>query len=248
MFDSVLVLDGVGPSQRARAELTAAAAGLHVVLIAALIAAQTWRIDSVTPPPLPTEAFVEPLEVVLDLKPAPPAPPQPPKPEQVSKPAPAPANPAPPAPDPNEIARQDVPLPGTTDAAPLSEPSFGSGAPGIGAATDGAGLGVPSGIGEAPAIEWNPGLVPPVVITRIEPVYPRVAQVQRKNGVVHLRAEISADGLLRDLEVVAAQPAGLGFEQSALAAVRQWRFRPATTLDGTRVAVRYQLQVTFTIR
>ena len=88
----------------------------------------------------------------------------------------------------------------------------------------------------------------PVILVRVDPVYPRLAQIQRRNGSVLLRAEISADGFVRGARVLQASPPGLGFEESALDAVKLWRFRPATTQDGRPVAVLYSLQVTFLLR
>jgi len=57
-------------------------------------------------------------------------------------------------------------------------------------------------------------------------VYPGHALASRQEGVVTLRLKIDHQGVLRDVAVVDAQPAGI-FEDAALAAVRELRFQPA---------------------
>jgi TonB family protein len=65
---------------------------------------------------------------------------------------------------------------------------------------------------------------------------PRVVRLARqtgRSGRVELRAIIAADGSVQSLEAVAGDPM---FYQSALDAVRQWRYTP-TLLNGQRVQV-----------
>lgn len=74
------------------------------------------------------------------------------------------------------------------------------------------------------------------------PVTPPLAQRLGIQGEVVLEAVIDRRGSLIDLRVVDGP--GFGLEQASLAAVRGWRFAPAT-LDGVPVAVRWRLTVSF---
>ncbi|MGC2670523.1 MAG: energy transducer TonB, partial [Candidatus Acidiferrum sp.] len=76
-------------------------------------------------------------------------------------------------------------------------------------------------------------LEPAMLIQRIEPVYPPLARQIRREGRVELRALISTDGTIKSLQVVSGDPL---FLQSALDAVRQWRYRP-TVLNGQPVEI-----------
>jgi len=60
---------------------------------------------------------------------------------------------------------------------------------------------------------------------------------------VELHAIIAMDGSVESLEVVSGDPF---FLQSALAAVRQWRYRP-TTLNGRPVEVDTHITVIYTL-
>jgi protein TonB len=71
------------------------------------------------------------------------------------------------------------------------------------------------------------------LIRRVEPVYPTLAVQAQREGRVELHAIISTDGSIQSLEVVSGD---LFFIQSALSAVRQWRYQP-TLLNGQPVEV-----------
>jgi len=63
--------------------------------------------------------------------------------------------------------------------------------------------------------------------------YPQDALLSGATGKVDLDFRIGADGHVRDVRVLRAQPAGV-FEQAAIAALRQWRFAPPGTETDTR--------------
>ncbi len=123
--------------------------------------------------------------------------------------------------------------------------SLGRGGPsGVG---DGRGPGVGdgqnAGLGSvASAAERWRGVTAPVVIHRVEPDYPDEARKAKFQGSVLVAVEVDENGRVRSLRVVKA--AGLGLDEKALEAVRQWRFRPATS-DGRPVAVPAQIEVSF---
>jgi len=74
---------------------------------------------------------------------------------------------------------------------------------------------------------------PAMLIRRVEPVYPPLPKQLHRGGRVELRAVIATDGTIQSLEVVSGDPL---FVQSALDAVRQWRYRP-TYLNGQPVEI-----------
>lgn len=79
--------------------------------------------------------------------------------------------------------------------------------------------------------------------TRVEPRYPQLAiQIQRE-GRVELHALISTEGRIESLEVISGDPL---FIQSALAAVREWRYRP-TILNGRPIEVDTRITVIYTL-
>lgn len=87
-------------------------------------------------------------------------------------------------------------------------------------------------------------LEPAMLIQRIEPVYPPLPRQMRREGKVELRAIIATDGTIQSLEVVNGDPL---FLQSALAAVRQWRYRP-TVLNGQPVEIDTYITVVYTLQ
>jgi protein TonB len=98
-----------------------------------------------------------------------------------------------------------------------------------------AGGGSPPGEADLP-VEAGGGVVRPEVIesSRVLPVYPEEAQRAGLQGLVVLKVEIDERGRVGDVEVVRGM--GHGCDEAAVAAVRQWRFRPATR-NGTPIKV-----------
>ena len=82
-----------------------------------------------------------------------------------------------------------------------------------------------------------------MLVYRAEPVYPTLMRQIRKSGRVELRAIISTDGTVHSLQVISGDP---GFFQSALDAVRQWRYKP-TVLNGQPVEVETSITVIYNI-
>lgn len=84
---------------------------------------------------------------------------------------------------------------------------------------------------------------PAMLIHRVEPVYPILPKQLGRGGRVELRAVIATDGTIRSLQVVSGDPL---FYQSALDAVRQWRYRP-TVLNGEPVEIDTFITVIYNI-
>jgi TonB family protein len=78
---------------------------------------------------------------------------------------------------------------------------------------------------------------------RIEPRYPPIAIQIHREGRVELHAFISTEGRIESLEVISGDPL---FIQSALAAVREWRYRP-TILNGRPVEIDTHITVIYTL-
>jgi protein TonB len=79
------------------------------------------------------------------------------------------------------------------------------------------------------------------LISRIIPVYPRLAVTSHISGTVLLAAVIGTDGRVRELQVRSGHPL---LAPAAMDAVRQWIYRP-TTLNGEPVEVATEITVQF---
>lgn len=80
----------------------------------------------------------------------------------------------------------------------------------------------------------------------VPPEYPPSAREHGIAGWVDVQFTVQADGALNEVTVVAAEPAGV-FEQSALEAVRHWRYQPQLK-DGAAVAQRARVRVRFAVQ
>lgn len=83
-----------------------------------------------------------------------------------------------------------------------------------------------------------------MLIHRVEPLYPPLPRQIRREGRVELHAIIATDGSIQSLQVVDGDPL---FVQSALDAVRQWRYRP-TVLNGQPVEIDTHITVIYTLQ
>ena len=82
------------------------------------------------------------------------------------------------------------------------------------------------------------------LIHKVNPLYPPAAKANRIQGVVRLEADISKDGVPEDVRVLESPDDQLS--QSALDAVRQWRYQQ-TMLNGAPVPVVTEIRVTYTL-
>ena len=83
-----------------------------------------------------------------------------------------------------------------------------------------------------------------LLIRKVAPVYPLDARAAYIQGTVLLRADISKTGDIADLELVDGP---IELAGSAVAAVRQWKYKPYLLL-GQPVAVETQIQVNYQLR
>ena len=79
-----------------------------------------------------------------------------------------------------------------------------------------------------------------------QPQYPPTARDHGIEGWVDLQFQVRKDGSLGDVTVVGAEPVGV-FEESALDAVRRWRYQPIMR-DGQASEQRARIRVRFAVK
>jgi TonB family protein len=70
-----------------------------------------------------------------------------------------------------------------------------------------------------------PAVTPPEVVSKVDASYPETARVAGQQAEVTVLVTVGADGTVTEASV--AEGTGPPFDDAALAAVRQWRFKPA---------------------
>ncbi len=158
--------------------------------------------------------------------------------------------------DPTVIVPPEIPLPhsavlGDPLSTILGPPSNGTGSGGgIGS---GSGGGVGSGRGPGVGPGWGGGIgggvfrvgggvSAPRLIYGPDPEFSEEARKAKYQGTVVLWLVVGSDGRPRDIRV--QRSLGMGLDEKALEAVRQWRFEPAHK-DGVAVAVQVNVEVNF---
>ena len=101
-------------------------------------------------------------------------------------------------------------------------------------------------VSEGDIVEAGPGVVAPVLIHRVDPEYPPIAQRAGVSGDVVAQLLVGIDGRVEDVRNITASSKGVGFERSTEAAIRQWRYRPASK-NGVKVRVWVQIKVNLTL-
>jgi TonB family protein len=159
---------------------------------------------------------------------------------------------------PTVVVPPEIPIPTTVDVARLGDPlgriSFPSSGTGFGGGIgDGSGGGVGSGRGggvgpgEGGGIgggvfRVGGGVSAPEVIYQVTPDYSEQARKSKYQGTVVLSLVVQKDGTVRDIRVTTSL--GMGLDEKAIEAVKQWRFRPGMK-GGQPVDVSAMIEVTF---
>lgn len=188
-----------------------------------------WTDAAAAPEPPPRVVHVERLR---DLHPPEPAAPEPP---------PAPEEPRLPVPVPEILVDDEPPV----ERAPLPAPDLEDLVEMPVILPDGPPPPAPPAPAADEPVHVLGAVVPPEAVFAPRPDYPERARRVRRGGTVILLATIDEEGRVTDLSVLRGGP--LGLTEAALAAVRRWRFRPAT-LENRPVAVYYHLTVRFETR
>ena len=179
--------------------------------------------------------------------------------EQITPPAAVIRNPNPAlAVEPTVVIPPQVKLPQVAAANygdPLAKiggpPSNGTGSGGGIGSGSGGGVGSGEGPGVGPGkgggigggiFRVGGGVSAPRALFSPDPEYSEEARKAKYQGVVVLWLIVGPDGRPRDMKVV--RPLGMGLDQKAIEAVRQWKFEPAMK-DGKPVAVQINVEVNF---
>lgn len=141
---------------------------------------------------------------------------------------------------------------------PVKETAVADAAPGVSAGVPGGRAdgvvggvegGVPGGVvggagsGPIPAAQVAH---PPQLLRRVAPVYPQQARQRQIEGLVLLEAILDQEGRVeRDVKVIESVPM---LDREAIAAVRQWRFRPARNQAGRPLRVILEIPIRFVLR
>jgi TonB family protein len=121
---------------------------------------------------------------------------------------------------------------------------------GIGSGSGG-GVGSGSGPGVGPghgggigggAYHVGGGTLAPKVVYKLDPDYSEEGRKNKMQGSVVLRMIVGVDGKCHDISV--QRSLGMGLDEKAIEAVREWRFEPGTR-DGKPVPVEVAVEVNF---
>ena len=92
-------------------------------------------------------------------------------------------------------------------------------------------------------VRVSAGVTSGLLIRKVNPVYPPLARQARISGTVVLRAVISKDGSIENLQLISGHPM---LAPAAIDAVKQWKYKPYL-LNGEPVEVDTEVQVNFTL-
>jgi len=88
------------------------------------------------------------------------------------------------------------------------------------------------------------GAVPPLLIHKIEPEYTDAGRAAKLQGSVLLRVEIEPNGKISPERISVVRSLGMGLDEKAIEAVKQWRFKPANC-EGRTIPMEATLEVNF---
>ncbi|MDX2437984.1 MAG: TonB family protein [Acidobacteriota bacterium] len=100
---------------------------------------------------------------------------------------------------------------------------------------------------EGDIVSPGPNVVPPYALQQDPPAYPLKAQRMKQKGLVEIEALVGTNGIVEDTRIISVDPLGFGFEEATEAAVKTWRYRPATKL-GVKVRMWVTIRVPFNMQ
>lgn len=135
----------------------------------------------------------------------------------------------------------------TDSQGPGSGSGFGTGSGGGVGSGDGGGVGPGwgGGIGGGAFRAGTGGVGYPQCVYCPNPTYTEEARKSKYQGTVLIRAIITVDGRATNIQIV--KGLGLGLDEKAIEAVRNWRFKPALGPDGRAVAAWSPIEINFRI-
>lgn len=256
MFDDVLI-ESAGKDKKKGGWVTALISTMiHVALIGAIVAAGYYVKENPEVIEKPMSAFV--------VASAPPPPPPPPPPASSNSGASRPRVETPQQETPREQFRQPTNVPQDVPrVADVPSEDEDAGVPGgvvggvrggvvggvvggqiggvIGGELGGQLGGQVGGTGDTP-VRVGGNVKAPIIVQRVEPAYTEIARKARIQGIVIIEAVIDRQGNVTEARIL--KPLPMGLDQQALAAIRQWKFKPGT-LNGQPVPVYYNLTINF---
>jgi TonB family protein len=87
----------------------------------------------------------------------------------------------------------------------------------------------------------SPVPMAPTPASRVNPKYPDIALAEEMEGEVEVYLEVFSNGAASPLCISGGTPPGW-FEQAAVEAIRQWRFKPSSSMGTYRVTVKFRLE------
>jgi periplasmic protein TonB len=83
---------------------------------------------------------------------------------------------------------------------------------------------------------------PPVAVRQVAPEYPEQLKDQHVMGLVVVKCTVDTQGNVIDPQI--EKSSNEGFDQSALTAIKKWKFKPAQK-DGAPVALKVSIPIKF---
>jgi TonB family protein len=77
------------------------------------------------------------------------------------------------------------------------------------------------------------------ILRRVDPEYPEIARRMQIHGVVKLKVWIRADGTVARVEYIGGHPL---LAESAVNAVRKWKFEPASAETTMQLELKFSTQ------
>ena len=91
------------------------------------------------------------------------------------------------------------------------------------------------------------GVTAPKLVKDEKPNYTAAAMQAKIAGTVLLEVVVLADGKVGDVRVTQSLDREYGLDDQAIAAMKQWQFKPATK-DGVAIPVVVKVEMTFSLR
>ena len=98
--------------------------------------------------------------------------------------------------------------------------------------------------GPTPVAKTDDHLEPPKLVSSPPPVYPPLARLEQRQGLVIIDALVDATGKVTDMRVISGPPSLTG---AAMQALRSWKYQPAL-LNGQPIATHMNVSINFSLR
>jgi protein TonB len=248
MFEATLLERFRRTRRRRNVAALALAVAAHVAGVTAVMLARLWAVEPLDEPPILVTLWLPPE--------APPPPPAPPPPKRgapvLRRDRPQPAETRPPEVTQPVVVPTAVPQPAAAEAGDTGGTDDGveGGLPGgvaggvVGGEIGGALGGVPGGLPGMPMRAGLGGIREPKRLKYVRPAYTEAARRKRTQGAVVLDVVIEKDGSVGAVKVL--MPLGEGLTESAIAAVKQWRYE-VSEKDGRPIAVMMLVTIQFSL-